>query len=160
PGQIFVVRDVTAETEAERLRASFVAMVSHELRSPLTAIKGYTRTLLEAGPWDTETEREFLEIVSGSAERLGALIDGLLDAAQVDAGVLRLSREPVRLDRLVENLVKEHKPALSDHPLTLHFDQNLPLADADPLRVGQVVSNLIANAIKYSPQGAPIEVSI
>ena len=90
-GRIFVLRDVTRETEAERMRAALVATVSHELRSPLTAITGYTDTLLHDGPWDDDTQREFLEVVAGSAARLAALVDNLLDAATLEAGVPALA---------------------------------------------------------------------
>src|SRR5438067_1435431 len=83
-----------------RLRASLIANVSHELRSPLTVISGYADTLLHAGPWDATTEQEFLTIVAGAAEKLGRLVDNLLDAAKAEAGTLRVEHEPVRVERV------------------------------------------------------------
>lgn len=159
-GRIVVLRDVTRETEAERMRSALIATVSHELRSPLTAISGYTDTLLHDGPWDPDTQHEFLEVISVSAGRLSALVDNLLDAATLEAGGLRLQREPVRLERLAERVLAARR--LLAGPCTLHLETRpgLPLADADPIRVEQVLANLVDNAIKYSPRGGAIKVRI
>jgi signal transduction histidine kinase len=159
-GRIFVLRDITRETEAERMRSALLATVSHELRSPLTAISGYTDTLLHAGPWDDRTQREFLEVVALSASRLSGLVDNLLDAATLEAGTLRLQREPVRLERVAERVLAQRRLLASGHSLHLETRPSLPLVDADPLRVEQVVANLVDNAIKYSPRGGPIRVRI
>jgi signal transduction histidine kinase len=159
-GRIFVLRDITRETEAERMRSALLATVSHELRSPLTAISGYTDTLLHDGPWDERTQREFLEVVALSASRLSALVDNLLDAASLEAGALRLQREPVRLERIAERVLAQRRLLASGFTLHLETRPGLPLADADPLRVEQVLANLVDNAIKYSPHGGAIRVRI
>jgi signal transduction histidine kinase len=159
-GRLFVMRDITRESEAERMRSAFVATVSHELRSPLTAIAGYTDTLINAGPWDSTTEREFLEIIAQSAAKLAGLVDNLLDAAKVEAGVLRVEREPVRLERIAHQVLAHRRNLAPDHILGLDAEPGLPLAEADPIRVEQVIANLVDNAIKYSPDGGPVEVSL
>jgi signal transduction histidine kinase len=159
-GRIFVLRDVTHENEAERMRSALISTVSHELRSPLTAISGYTATLLHGGPWDQETEREFLEIVADAAEKLSRLVDSLLDAAKLEAGVLSLEREPVRVERIAERMIAQRRPLAPHHTLEVETDGGLPLADADPLRVEQVLTNLVENAIKYSPDGGRIAVRL
>jgi signal transduction histidine kinase len=159
-GRLFVMRDITRESEAERMRSAFVATVSHELRSPLTAIAGYTDTLLNTGPWDDKTEREFLEIVARSATKLAGLVDNLLDAAKVEAGVLRLEREPVRVERIAEQVIAQRRALVPDHTLRVTVEPGLPLASADPLRVEQILANLVDNAIKYSPNGGPVAVRI
>jgi signal transduction histidine kinase len=159
-GRLFVLRDITRETEAERMRSAFVATVSHELRSPLTAIAGYTDTLLNSGPWDAETEREFLEIIAQSAAKLASLVDNLLDAAKVEAGVMRLDREPVRVERIAERVVAQRRALSPAHTLRVEADPDLPLAEADPARVEQVLANLVDNAIKYAPDGGPITIRI
>jgi signal transduction histidine kinase len=159
-GRIVVLREVTKETEAERMRAALIATVSHELRSPLTAITGYTDTLLHDGPWDHDTQREFLEVISVSAGRLSALVDNLLDAATLDSGGLRLQREPVRLERVAEHVLAARRLLAGACTLHLETRPGLPLADADPIRVEQVLANLVENAIKYSPRGGPIKVRI
>jgi len=159
-GRIVVLRDVTRETEAERMRAALIATVSHELRSPLTAISGYTDTLLHDGPWDADTQREFLEVVSISAGRLASLVDNLLDAATLEAGGLRLQREPVRLERVAERVLNARRLLAGSCTLHMETRPGLPLADADPIRVEQVLANLVDNAIKYSPRGGAIQVRI
>jgi two-component system phosphate regulon sensor histidine kinase PhoR len=159
-GRIFVLRDVTRETEAERMRSALLATVSHELRSPLTAISGYTDTLLRDGPWDELTQREFLEVIALSASRLSGLVDNLLDAATLDAGVLRLEREPVRVERIAERVLAQRRLLATNWTLHLETRPGLPLADADPIRVEQILANLVDNAIKYSPKGGPIRVRV
>jgi signal transduction histidine kinase len=159
-GRIVVVRDVTRESEAERMRTALVATVSHELRSPLTAIAGYTDSLLHHGPWDDATAREFLDVVAQSAAKLAQLVDNLLDAAKMEAGVLQVEREPVRLERIAERLVAQRRLLAPDHPLHLDVAPDLPLAHADPFRVEQVLANLLDNAVKYSPDGGSVEIAI
>ena len=159
-GRIFVMRDITRESEAERMRNAFVATVSHELRSPLTAISGYTDTLLNSGPWDTDTERDFLGIVARSATKLTGLVDNLLDAAKVEAGVLHVEREPARIERIAEQVIAQRRALVPDHPLSLQVQPGLPLVEADPVRVEQVLANLVDNAIKYSPAGGHITIHV
>jgi signal transduction histidine kinase/HAMP domain-containing protein len=159
-GRIFVLRDVTRESEAERMRTALIATVSHELRSPLTAIKGYTDSLLDSGPWDATTEREFLTIIAASADKLAALVDNLLDAAKMEAGVLRMEREPVRVERIAQLVAAHRQMYAASHPVKVEAAPNLPLADADPMRIEQVIANLVDNAIKYSPDGGPITIRI
>jgi two-component system phosphate regulon sensor histidine kinase PhoR len=159
-GRIFVMRDVTRETEAERMRSALLATVSHELRSPLTAISGYADTLLHDGPWDDRTQREFLEVIALSASRLSGLVDNLLDAATLDAGVLSLQPEPVRIERIAERVLAQRRLLATGCTLHLETRPGLPLVDADPIRVEQVLANLVDNAIKYSPRGGPIRVRV
>ncbi|MGE0544828.1 MAG: ATP-binding protein [Dehalococcoidia bacterium] len=160
PGRIFTLRDVTRESEAERMRTALVSTVSHELRSPLTAIKGYVDSLLDGGPWDEATEREFLDIIAASAEKLAVLVDNLLDAAKLEAGVLRMEMEPVRVERIAQQVLEHRRRLVPSHELRLEVDDNLPLAEADPVRLEQILVNLVDNAIKYSPAGGPVTVRI
>jgi signal transduction histidine kinase len=162
-GRIFVLRDVTHETEVERQRSAFVAAVSHELRAPLTVIQGYSETLLDdlhQGWWDPDAERDLLEIVQSSADTLGRLVENLLDAATLEAGGLRLQPEPVRVERIAERLVTRRDGLTNDHQVRIETAPGLPLALADPLRVEQVLTNLIDNAVKYSPGGGRVTVRI
>jgi signal transduction histidine kinase len=157
-GRIFVLRDVTRETEAERMRTALVSSVSHELRSPLTAIKGYTDTLLGDPSWDEASRQEFLEIIASSADKLARLVDDLLDAAKLEAGVLRLEREPVRVERIVRQVVDRCVALAPGREFTVEVAPDLPLAYADPGRLDQMLTNLVENAIKYSPDGGSIAV--
>lgn len=159
-GRLFVLHDVTRDSEADRLRNAFMATMSHELRTPLAAISGYTSTLLTNGPWDAATQHEFLEIIESSARLLTRLVDNLLDAAALEAGALRLDTEPLRLDRVAEDVVVRLRPLGAGHALQINAAPDLPMADADPLRVEQIITNLVENAIKYSPDGGAITVSL
>jgi two-component system phosphate regulon sensor histidine kinase PhoR len=159
-GRILVLRDITREGEAERMRSALISNVSHELRSPLTSIKGYVETLIHGGPWDPGEEREFLDIISSAADKLANLVDNLLDAAKMEAGVLTLEREPVRVERIAHQVVAQKQPLTPRHALRLEAEPGLPIVHADPLRVEQVITNLVENAIKYSPEGGPITVRL
>jgi signal transduction histidine kinase/HAMP domain-containing protein len=159
-GRIFVLRDVTRESEAERLRNAFLATVSHDLRAPLAAISGYADSLLRDDSWDSRTQREFLEIIAASADTLTRLVDNLLDAATLEAGALRLEPEPVRVERIAERVVAHRRPLTPTHDLRVDIEPGLPLANADPLRVEQVITNLVDNAVKYSPDGGPVTVRV
>jgi signal transduction histidine kinase len=159
-GRILVLRDVTRESEAERMRSALVSNVSHELRSPLTAIKGYVETLRQGGPWEVDTEQELLTIITEAADRLTSLVDDLLDAAKLDAGVLALDREPMRIGRVAERILAQRRPLSRNHELRLEAEPDLPIVQADPLRVEQVITNLVDNAIKYSPAGGTVTVRI
>jgi signal transduction histidine kinase len=162
-GRIFVLRDVTHETEVERQRSAFVAAVSHELRAPLTVIQGYSETLrddLDRHDWNPEVERDLIDIVRTSADTLGRLVENLLDAATLEVGVLRLQPEPVRIERIAKRLVERRDGLADHHSLRVEAAPGLPLALVDPLRVEQVLTNLIDNAIKYSPEGGPVVVRI
>ncbi len=159
-GRIFVLRDVTRESEAERLRNAFLATVSHDLRAPLAAITGYADSLLRDDSWDPGTQREFLEIIAASADTLTRLVDNLLDAATLEAGALRLEPEPVRVERIAERVVAHRRPLTPTHDLRVDLAPGLPLANADPLRVEQVITNLVDNAVKYSPDGGLVTVRV
>ncbi len=159
-GRIFVLRDVTRESEAERMRSALISSVSHELRSPLTAIKGYTDTMLDGGPWDDDSEREFLEIVRQSADKLSILVENLLDAAKAEAKTWSLDPEPVRVERIAQQVVTQRSLLSPDHALECVVEPDLPLVNADPMRVEQIITNLIDNAIKYSPGGGPVNVRV
>jgi two-component system phosphate regulon sensor histidine kinase PhoR len=159
-GRILVLRDITREGEAERMRSALISNVSHELRSPLTSIKGYVETLIQGGPWDPDEEREFLGIISTAADKLASLVDNLLDAAKMEAGVLTLEREPVRVERIAQQMLAHKQPLTPTHELRLDAEPGLPIVHADPMRVEQVITNLVENAIKYSPNGGPITVRL
>jgi signal transduction histidine kinase len=141
-------------------RAALIATVSHELRSPLSVIMGYVHTLLDGVTWDADQSREFLEIIAASAEKLSVLVSDLTDAARMDAGAFQLQREPVRLERIAARVVANHRVLAPCHRLAVEAAPDLPLVDVDPTRIEQVITNLVENAVKYSPSGGTITVRI
>jgi signal transduction histidine kinase len=145
--------------ETNRMKAELISTLAHQMRTPLTSIKGYsTALLLEEASFSQETRREFLQIIDQECDVLQDLIHDLLESSTIDAGLLKLEPQPVRLLRLVQALVEDVGRQTQDHRFLVDFPVDFPIVDADPLRIEQVLRNLLDNAIKYSPQGGMIVV--
>lgn len=143
------VRNARIRNQADRERSDLVATVAHELRSPLTGIKGFTSTLLTK--WDkfSEEQRQFmLETVDADADRLSRLITELLDAARIDAGRLTLRRGPVKLDEIVRHVLTNVSGGSTD-PFGISIKDDLDLLWGDSDRITQVVTNLVENAMRH-----------
>ena len=150
---------VTALRELDRLKSELLSTVSHELRTPLASIKGYAGTLLRSDvDWDEETRREFLQIIDEESDRLGELIEDLLQMSQIEAGTLRIDPQPMRMPRLAQRVVKRARSASQRHTFSVVFPADFPDVLADPRRVEQVLRNLVENAVKYSPDGGTVTV--
>ncbi len=153
-------RDVTREKELDQMKNQLLSIVSHELRTPLAAIKGFTTTLLrEDVRWDEATQRDFLKIIEEETDRLGELIDNLLDMSQIEAGALRVDKEPTQLRNVVREAVDRARRRTETHWFVVDLPAELPRVWADPRRIRQVLNNLLENAIKYSPGGGQITVA-
>jgi PAS domain S-box-containing protein len=153
------VHDITRFREAEELQSTFISIISHELKTPVALIKGYADTLMrEDAEWDRSTVREGLAIIEEESDRLEALIDNLLDASRIQAGALKLEPSDLALPRLVERVVEKFRTQTHVHQFEVNFPMDFPLVYADEERVSQVLYNLLANAIKYSPKGGTIRV--
>lgn len=153
-------RDVTRDKEAEQIKNQLLSTVSHELRTPLASIKGFATTLLRQDVrWDEVTQREFLRIIEEESNRLEELIDNLLDMSQMEAGALRIQREPTQLRRLVREAVELAQRRTETHWFVMDLPAELPRVWADPRRVRQVLNNILENAIKYAPNGGQITVT-
>jgi two-component system phosphate regulon sensor histidine kinase PhoR len=161
-GWVIVLEDITDIREAERMMAAFVDRASHERRTPLTSIKGFVATLLQAGEggFDWETQAEFLDIVDTEAERLGQLIDDLLNVARLQNGRgLDFRFEPVDLEVLVQRVVRLQSKSsyVRGHEIAVTME-GLPAVMADEGKVEQVLNNLLSNALKYSPNGGTVSI--
>lgn len=159
-GRIFMLREVTAERESDRLKDELVATVSHELRTPLTSIIGYLELVLNESDDDlSDEQRRFLEIVDRNARRLLAVVGDLLFVAQVEAGRLTLDLEPLDPAVLVAESVEAARPLAEAKEIEL-----VPLADqglrvnGDRLRLNQLLANLVSNAVKFTAPGGEVEV--
>jgi signal transduction histidine kinase len=129
------------------------------MRTPLTSIKGYsTALLMDEVTFRPETQREFLQMIDEECDILQDLIRDLLESSIIDAGLLRLELQPVRLPRLVQGVIDELARRTSEYRFMLDFPEDFPLLDADPDRLLQVLRNLLDNAVKYSPDGGLIVV--
>ncbi len=145
---------VLAIEEANRLKAELVSTLAHEMRTPLTSIKGYsTALLMEEAAFSPETQREFLQFIDEECDVLQGLIHDLLESSIIDAGLLRIEFQPVRLPRLVNSVMDDMARHTSEHRFLLDFPEHFPILDADPDRITQVLRNLLDNAVKYSPRG-------
>ncbi len=168
---IVSVRNARVRNQRDRERSDLVATVAHELRSPLTGIKGFTSTLLTK--WDRFSEDQrhlMLETVDADADRLSRLITELLDAARIDAGRLTLRRGPVRLDELVRHVLTTMSGGTGE-PFEVTIGDDLDIVWGDDDRIIQVVTNLVENAVRHgfglrqvlvqnteSPDGVNLEV--
>src|SRR4029453_7816485 len=157
---VVTARDVTAELEAEQMKRDFVAPGSHELRTPLTPLKGLLQSLNKGLVEDSPQARhEYHAIMLRQTERLERLISDLLDVSRFDAGHLPMDAVPVEVGALLE---REIADAGQSAVREVRFERpERPVwVVADPLRLGQIVTNLLSNAFKYSPQGAPVIVRL
>ncbi|MFN8595261.1 MAG: ATP-binding protein [Anaerolineae bacterium] len=153
------VRDMTRLREADDVKNTFISVISHELKTPVALIKGYAGTLRrEDAKWDAATVRDSAAIIEEEADRLTHLIDNLLDASRLQAGALKLNIADVALDQLAAHIVEKFSVEAQHHPIALDFPANFPTVPADAVRLEQVLSNLINNAMKYSPADTPIQI--
>jgi two-component system, OmpR family, sensor histidine kinase KdpD len=146
--------------ESERLRNSLLSAVSHDLRTPLTAIAGASSTLIEGGQGiDPTTRRELLESIYEEAESLNHLVGNLLDMTRLDAGAVSVQKEWQSVEELVGAVLNRLSRKLADRAVTTRLPADLPLIYVDALLIQQVLLNLLENAEKYSPPSAPIEIT-
>ena len=157
---VVVARDITADLETEQLKADFVATVSHELRTPLTPLKGFLSALLQGTVEDSPAAREeYYRIMLNQASRLEHLITDLLEVSRLESGHPVVDAHPVELTSLIAEHVRDYAGQGHDR-IALRSPGDPVLVLADPFRVGQVISNLISNALKYSPPNSPINVRV
>lgn len=153
------VHDITRFREEEEIKSTFTSIISHELKTPVALIKGYAQTLARPdAAWDAETARQSLQVIEEEADRLESLINNLLDVSRIQASGLRLDYADVNLERLARKVVEAYRTQTADHQLEVDFPAALPLVWGDEERLRQVLTNLVSNAIKYSPQGGLIRI--
>ena len=157
---VVTMQDMTDVEETARLRAEFLAMVSHELRMPLTSIRGAAATLLEATTeLDPAETRQFHRIIVERAEHMRELIGDLLDVARIETGALAVDPEPTEAAMLVDRARNAYQGARGGNDLAIDVSPGLPPVMADRRRVAQVIGNLLSNAAAHSPAGSVIQVS-
>lgn len=153
------VHDITRFREEEEMKSTFASIISHELKTPVALIKGYAQTLARPdATWDAETARQSLQIIEEEADRLEALINNMLDVSRIQAGGLRLDFDDVDLALLARKVAEAYRTQTAQHQLELDFPQPLPTVWGDAERLRQVLTNLVGNAIKYSPNGGVIRI--
>jgi signal transduction histidine kinase len=154
------IANLEAEKKLDRLQEEFVATISHDLRSPLGFIKGYTTTLLRDDiTWDDETRREFLTIVNEEADRLSDLIDNLLDSSRLQSGTLQMTFQAVKVDNLLKELAQRAQMGELNVDVRLDLEPSNVKIWVDTTRMIQVFDNLFSNAAKYAA-GSPVTISL
>ncbi len=154
------VRDLTRFREQEQLQKTFISVVSHELKTPVSIIKGYAGTLWrQDANWPAEVQDEYLQVIEDESDRLTDLIDDLLEASRLQSGSFKLDMsDDVFLPHLAESVARKFSNPSDNHHLTVDFPDGFPTVCGDERRLTQVLNNLVSNAIKYSPDGGTVEI--
>ena len=159
---LIVARDVTAIRDVTRMKANFLSMITHELRSPLNAINGYLDLALEgiAGELN-EQQREFVRRARSSSEHLYALVEDLLLVSRADSGQVRLTREVTSLRDIIDNAIEELELMATDNGVSVAVDMpaDFPRVYVDPVRLQQVLRNLISNSLRFTPAGGSVQIA-
>ncbi len=156
---VVTLQDLAHLDELERLRTEFLSMVSHELRAPLTSIKGSAATVLGASDeLDRSEILQFFRIVDDQAEHMRGLIGDLLDVGRIESGTLSVAPQPVGLTALVERARSAFASGGARHAVSIDLPRDLPRVMADARRIVQVLNNLLSNAARHSPESSPISV--
>jgi len=157
---VVTMQDLAALEETERLRTEFLSMVSHELRAPLTSIKGSTATVLGAEPDPDPAEMlQFFRIIDEQADHMRSLISDLLDAGRIETGTLSVSPKPADVADLVDQARNTFLSGGGRHTVLMDLPPDLPQVLADRRRIVQVLNNLLSNAARHSPESLPIQVA-
>jgi len=162
-GRIILFTDITKEKEVDRMKSEFISITSHELRTPLAAIKESMMLILDGTAGQTtQMQDRFLGIARRNIDRLANLINDLLDLSKIETGRMELKKAPCNISELIEEALKPLALLAKDNKLELRFDfaKDLPNIECDPARVTQVLINLVGNAIKFTPAGGSVGISV
>jgi two-component system phosphate regulon sensor histidine kinase PhoR len=158
---MMVFHDVTRLKRLEKMREDFVANVTHEIKTPLTAIIGFIDTLQGGALDEKETARKFLQIISENARRLDRLVDGLITLSNIELGEVQMLFEGVAVAEIIRNALPVFEAKAADRSLTIdtHISGDLTLIHADRDKIVQIIVNILDNAVKFTPDGGKISVS-
>jgi PAS domain S-box-containing protein len=162
-GRLFLFHDISREKEIDRMKSEFISIASHELRTPMTSIKGSVDLILSGFAGDiTADSQELLEIAQKSCDRLIRLINDILDLSKIEAGQVKLSLALMDLADVVERSVRGVRQLADQAEITLKIERppQLPQVEVDKDRIEQVVTNLLSNAIKFAPPQSAVRVEL
>lgn len=161
-GVVMSIRDITHEEEVDRMKTEFISTVSHELKTPLTSMKGSLQVILGRGEGLSETERELLRVCLRNTDRLIRLISDILDISKMESGRVELSMKPESIEKLVSESIDEITGFAEEHGVQVIKDLETGLSPVfgNHDRIIQVLTNLLSNAVKFSPTGKTVRVSV
>jgi PAS domain S-box-containing protein len=164
-GTVSIFRDITHEVQVDRLKSEFLANVSHELRTPMTSIKGYAEIMLMGASGAlTAQQTHFLQIIKSNAERLGVLVNDLLDISRIESGRITLTFDPLNLGEIAQEVIEYYRQRSQEENKAMNFalqiQDELPQIAGDAERIRQVISNLVSNSYNYTPANGNIHVSL
>ncbi len=162
-GYLFAYHDISREKAIDRMKSDFISVASHELRTPMTSIKGSVDLILSGFAGDTSPEmQELLEIAQKSCDRLVRLVNDILDLAKIESGQLKLTRVAADITEVVVRSICAVKPLADRNEIRLRVErpQPLPAVEIDPDRIEQVITNLLSNAVKFSPPRSEVLVEV
>lgn len=161
-GAILLIEDLTQQRIADRAREMFVTSATHELRTPLTNIRLYVETMLEDGENDPVLRGKCINVINTEARRLERMVSDMLSVAEIEAGSMKLHEDDIRLDALFEELDSDYQAAAREKEITFTLDlpPKLPVIRGDRDKIAMALHNLIGNALKYTPAGGNVTVSL
>ena len=164
-GTVSIFRDITKEVEVDNLKSEFVSTVSHELRTPMTSIKGYADLMLMGAAGEMgDSQARYLRVIKNNADRLHMLVNDLLDISRIETNKTVLDLRPLDIAQIADQVIEGHLNGRIQHTqkqihVTTKMAPTLPLVQADPARVTQILTNLLDNAFNYTPEGGEIRIS-
>lgn len=160
-GVVLIIRDVTKEKEADRIKTELVSMVAHEIKSPLTSIYGFTELLLE-NPLSEPKAKEYIRVIQSEVVRLTDFVNKFLSLSRLESGKVRVRMDPFDLSAVIEKAIQISKPSADKKHIlvSLKLPQSMPFVVGDPELIEQVFLNLLSNAIKYSPKQSKVGIEI
>ncbi|XXM74130.1 ATP-binding protein [Lysinibacillus sphaericus] len=162
-GAVMVVRDMTEERRLDKLRKDFIANVSHELRTPISMLQGYSEAIVDDIAGSEEEKKEIARIIYDESLRMGRLVNDLLDLARMEAGHIRLNKDSIPIMPFTERVTNKFLGLARDNSVSIYFKSNVDIDREmfmDPDRVEQVLTNLIDNAVRHTPEDGTVTVSL
>ena len=161
-GVVTILRDITKEREISQLKSDFVSQASHELRTPLSSINAYVEMLIDSEAQDEASRQEFYQIIKSESDRVSRMIDNMLNISRIEAGIVSVDRTDCDFVKICNEVIETMQPqaAAKDIMLSMKSGPLVYTADADRDMMHQVVMNLVSNAIKYTPDGGRVTISI
>ncbi|HLO12302.1 MAG TPA: ATP-binding protein, partial [Pseudoneobacillus sp.] len=161
-GAVAVLRDMTEERQLDKMRKDFIANVSHELRTPISMLQGYSEAIVDDIAESQEEKKEMAKVIYDESLRMGRLVNELLDLARMEAGHLQLTFEEVDLSSFINRIIHKFQGLAKDNEiqLTVEIGSGISTVSFDPDRIEQVLTNLIDNAIRHTPKGGLVKLTV